>query len=141
MKQDIVCEIFLKIFSDVKYLDVVQAVSDSFSSLAGFEGEEVDWVGLSIREAATNAILHGNKGDASIPVELSFRQYEDRIVVTVTDQGEGVDEDKLPDPLDPENILKPGGRGIFLVKSFMNNVYFGSSPTGGTELVMEKFLK
>lgn len=141
MNQEIISEIHLTVFSDIKYLDVVQSVSDSFSNLAGLEGEDIYWVGLSIREAVTNAILHGNRNDSGVPVVLSFRQVHDRLVVTVTDQGEGVDEDHLPDPLDPKNLLKPGGRGIFLVKSFMDNVFFNTPEEGGNELVMEKFFK
>ena len=141
MDQEIISEIHLTLYSDIKYLDIVQSVSDSFSALAGFEEEEVYKVGLSVREAVTNAILHGNKNNSAIPVNLCFQQAGDRLVVKVTDQGEGIDEKGLPDPLDPEHLLKPGGRGIFLVKSFMDNVFFNTPDGGGTELVMEKFNK
>lgn len=141
MSQEIISEIHLTLLSDIKYLEVVQSVSDSFSSLAGLDGEDAYWVGLSIREAVTNAIMHGNKDDSSVPVKLSFRQASDKLIVTVKDQGEGVDESKIPDPLNPDNLLKPGGRGIFLVKSFMDNVFFNTPEEGGNELVMEKFFK
>jgi len=141
VSQEIISEIHLTLFSDIKYLEVVQSVSDSFSRLAGLEGEDAYWVGLSIREAVTNAILHGNKDDSSVPVKLSFKQVRDKLIVTVKDQGEGVDESRIPDPLNPDNLLKPGGRGIFLVKSFMDNVFFNTPEEGGNELVMEKFFK
>ena len=141
MNQEIISEISLTVFSDIKYLDVVQCVSDSFFTLAGFVSEDVYWVGLSIREAVTNAILHGNKSKAGIPVILNFKHIEDRLIVTVTDQGNGVDESQLPDPRNPENLFKPGGRGIFLVKSFMDNVFFNTPDGGGNELVMEKYIK
>jgi serine/threonine-protein kinase RsbW len=141
VSQEIISEIHLTLLSDIKYLEVVQSVSDSFSSLAGLDGEDAYWVGLSIREAVTNAIMHGNKDDSSVPVKLSFRQASDKLIVTVKDQGEGVDESKIPDPLNPDNLLKPGGRGIFLVKSFMDNVFFNTPEEGGNELVMEKFFK
>lgn len=141
VNQEIISEIHLTVFSDIKYLDVVQCVSDSFFNLAGLEEDDVYWVGLSVREAVTNAILHGNKNNSRIPVILSFKHRTDRLVVTVTDQGEGVDESRLPDPRDPENLFKPGGRGIFLVKSFMDNVFFSTPDRGGNELVMEKFIK
>ena len=141
VNQEIISEIHLTVFSDIKYLDIVQCVSDSFFNLVGFEGEDVYWVGLSIREAVTNAILHGNKNNSKIPVILSFKQGTDSLIVTVTDQGEGVDESRLPDPRDPENLFKPGGRGIFLVKSFMDKVFFSAPEGGGNELVMEKYIK
>lgn len=141
VNQEIISEIHLTVFSDIKYLDVVQCVSDSFFNLAGLEEDDVYWVGLSVREAVTNAILHGNKNNSRIPVILSFKQRTDRLVVTVTDQGEGLDESRLPDPRDPENLYKPGGRGIFLVKSFMDNVFFSTPDGGGNKLVMEKYIK
>jgi len=141
VNEEIISEIHLTVLSDIKYLDVVQSVSDSFSSLTGLKGEDTYWVGLSIREAVTNAILHGNKSNTSIPVELSFKQVDNRLVVTVTDKGDGLDESRIPDPLDPANLLKPGGRGIFLVRSFMDKVFINTPDGGGTELVMEKYIK
>jgi len=139
--QEILSKIHLTLYSDIKYLDIVQSVSDSFSAMAGFDEEEVYKVGLSVREAVTNAILHGNKNDPAIPVGLCFQQAGDRLIVKVTDQGEGLDERNLPDPLDPDHLLKPGGRGIFLVKAFMDNVVINTPDGGGTEIVMEKFNK
>ena len=69
---------------------------------------------------------------------LVFRICEDRLEIIVRDQGKGIEGLDIPDPLDPENLLRPGGRGIFFVRSFMDNVDFRVAPEGGHEIVMEK---
>lgn len=125
--------------SDISYLELVQDVSDHIARLVGLDAESQYWIGLSLRESVTNAIQHGNKLDPTKLVALRFEIQEERLVITVRDQGEGVNEDQLPDPLDPENLLKPGGRGIFFVRSFMDKVSFNKSAEGH-EVIMEKRL-
>jgi serine/threonine-protein kinase RsbW len=131
-------DVELLIGSDLGYLDMVQEVSDRVSQLIGFEEDAVYWIGLSVREAVTNAIQHGNQNDKSKKVFLRFKIDADRLLISVRDQGEGVEISEIPDPLDPQNLLKPGGRGIFFIRSFMDNVHFSNCPEGGYELVMEK---
>lgn len=131
-------DVELSFGSDLIYLDLVQDVSDRISTLVGFDEDATYWVGLSVREAVTNAIQHGNRSDRAKKVHLSFTVKPDRLVISVRDQGEGVDEREIPDPLDEKNLLKPGGRGIFFVRSFMDNVRFSNCPEGGNELIMEK---
>ncbi|UCF35681.1 MAG: ATP-binding protein [Acidobacteriota bacterium] len=131
-------EIELRFCSDVGLVDLLQEFSDSVSKAAGFDADGQYWIGLAVREAVTNAILHGNKEDRSKVVELAFGICEDRLRIVVRDQGKGIDESKIPDPLDPKNLLKAGGRGIFFVRSFMDSVKFRSRPEGGQELIMEK---
>jgi serine/threonine-protein kinase RsbW len=93
-----------------------------------------------VRESVTNAILHGNKLDQDKRVGLRFSISGNRLVIRVRDEGEGFDESKLPNPLDPENLLKPSGRGIFYVRSFMDEVKCVHLPGGGWEVRMEKRL-
>jgi serine/threonine-protein kinase RsbW len=131
-------DIELTLSSELEYLDLVQGVSDNVCLLAGFDSDEQYWIGLAVREAVTNAIQHGNESDSSKKVVLVFRICEDRLQIAVKDQGEGIADLDIPDPLDPENLLKPGGRGIFFVRSFMDSVDFKASPEGGNEIVMEK---
>lgn len=126
--------------SDIAYLDLVQDVSDSVSRMLGFDTDALYWIGLSVREAVTNAIQHGNRNDKSKRVVLIFGFCQDRLVITVRDEGSGISEEEIPDPLDPDNLLKPGGRGIFFVRSFMDTVRFNRPPEGGHELIMEKLL-
>jgi len=131
-------DVELSICSDLGYLDIVQEISDRISQSIGFEGDSQYWIGLSVREAVTNAIQHGNGNDRKKRVHLRFKVDVDRLLIAVKDQGEGIDESEIPDPLDPQNLLKPGGRGIFFIRSFMDNVRFSNCPEGGYELIMEK---
>jgi len=131
-------DIELSFGSEIGYLDLVQGVSDGACALAGFDADSQYWIGLAVREAVTNAILHGNQQDLKKKVVLVFRICEDRLEIIVRDQGKGIEGLDIPDPLDPENLLRPGGRGIFFVRSFMDNVDFRVPPEGGHEIVMAK---
>lgn len=124
--------------SDIAFLDLVQEVSDSISKMLGFDTDSLYWIGLAVREAVTNAIQHGNQNDKSKKVVLNFEFCQDRLVISVRDQGQGIAEDEIPDPLNPDNLLKPGGRGIFFVRSFMDSVRFNLPSEGGHEMIMEK---
>ena len=108
--------------------------------MVGFDDDGRYWVSLSVRESVTNAILHGNKKDAAKTVRLRFTIADERLLIRVKDEGNGFEETDLPDPLDPTNILKPSGRGIFYVRSFMDDVQYRLLPEGGWEMTMEKKL-
>lgn len=118
----------------------MQDVSDAIGRMVGFDEDGRYWVSLSVRESVTNAIMHGNQEDADKKVGVQFAISNDSLVICVRDEGEGFDEASLPDPLDPSNVLKPSGRGIFYVRSFMDDVKCRSLPQGGWEMRMEKRL-
>jgi serine/threonine-protein kinase RsbW len=130
-------------FSSVfEMLDLVQVVSDHVARGVGLDEDGVHWVGVAIRESVINAIKHGNDGDASKHVFVEFSTAAGarvaELTVRVRDQGAGFDSDKLADPLAPENLLKTSGRGIFLIRSFMDDVRIERAPEGGTEIRMTK---
>jgi len=79
---------------------------------------------LAVEEALNNAIKHGNGFDGSKKVELTFDVSDERAVVSVTDQGEGFVPDRLPDPTADENLEKPTGRGVMLMRAYMDDVRF-----------------
>jgi serine/threonine-protein kinase RsbW len=79
---------------------------------------------IAVTEAVNNAIIHGNKQNPQKKFSLSFNSAEDKITFSVSDQGEGFDFTNLPDPTEPENIEKPNGRGIFLMKNLADKVEF-----------------
>ncbi len=126
--------------SRLEYLDLVQNVSENISRMLGLDDDSQYWISLSVRESVTNAILHGNKQDGDKKVNVLFTFLEDRLVIRVQDEGNGFEQESLPDPLDPENLLKPSGRGIFYVRSFMDDVSYRALPEGGWEVRMEKRL-
>lgn len=79
---------------------------------------------VALTEAVNNAIHHGNKLDPSKNVTLGYEKKEDRIIFMVQDEGPGFDHDHLPDPTDPQNLEKPHGRGVFLMKALADEVEF-----------------
>ena len=92
---------------------------------------------MAVREAAVNAILHGNAYNPSKQITASFEANSDALIVRIADQGSGFDPTSVPDPLASENILRSSGRGIFLIKAFMDEVHFRQLHPG-TELTLIK---
>ena len=105
---------------------------------AGFAQEALYGVDMAVREAATNAVLHGNRQDAAKTFEVAVSVQGDRLVVTVRDRGEGFDAAAVPDPTDPQNLLKASGRGILFMRTFMDEVAWEQHPQGGTVVRMTK---
>ncbi|HJR07782.1 MAG TPA: ATP-binding protein [Pyrinomonadaceae bacterium] len=93
---------------------------------------------MAVREAVTNAVLHGNKRDESKPVEIAFTDAGGELVVTVRDRGTGFDPAKVDDPTAEQNLLKASGRGILFMRNFMDTVEWSPHPEGGTVVRMTK---
>ena len=133
-------EAFLAVASRFENIELVQAVVDDLLGRLGLEEEERHWIGLAVREAVANAIKHGNAGDPAKQVEVEVELEGDAVVVTVRDEGGGFDPGRVANPLAPENLLRPGGRGIFYMRSLMDDVDYRFGPEGGTEVVLRKRL-
>lgn len=82
---------------------------------------------IAVTEAVNNAIIHGNKQNPNKRFLVEFNQVVDQIIFSVSDQGEGFDFNNLPDPTDPENLEKPNGRGVFLMKNLADKIEFEDS--------------
>ena len=104
----------------------------------GFNDEAAYGIDLAVREAVTNAVLHGNKQDETKLVEVTFRGSTEEIEITVRDRGRGFDLKNVPDPTDPQNLLKDNGRGILFMRTFMNDVKYSHHAEGGTVVRMTK---
>jgi len=132
----------LDFHSNFDMLDFVQVVADHLARLAGLDDDSLHWVSVAVRESVINAIKHGNSGDERKRVHVEFTPLDTNvppgILIRVRDEGKGFDPDALPDPLAPENILKASGRGIFLIRSFMDEVSVRRAPDGGMEVLMVK---
>jgi serine/threonine-protein kinase RsbW len=132
----------LDFVSTFDMLDFVQVVSDHVGRLAGLDDEAIHWVGVAVRESVINAIKHGNANDRAKRVHVAFTTLNSDsrpgVVIRVRDEGPGFDPSTLPDPLAPENLLKASGRGIFLIRSFMDELVLQRAPEGGMEVVMVK---
>jgi serine/threonine-protein kinase RsbW len=123
-------------------LDFVQVVSDHIGRMAGLDEDSLHWVSVAVRESVVNAIKHGNKHDESKRVVVEFTPIPvhkpEELVIRVEDEGEGFDPEEIADPLAPENILKSSGRGIFLIRSFMDDVRLQRGKSRGMEVRMVK---
>src|SRR5687767_7290578 len=134
----------LQIHSNFDMLDFVQVVSDRLGRLAGLDDDTIHWIGVAVRESVINAIKHGNREDyfKLVTVEFTFAPPAEpgELVVRVVDQGEGFEPGDIADPLAPENLLKSSGRGIFFMRSFMDDVTLRRASEGGMEVRMVKRL-
>jgi len=123
--------------STLETVDSAEQTASRMAAEAGFGDDEVMQISMAVREAAVNAVLHGNAYDPDKKVKLEFERTNRELVITIRDQGKGLDPAKIPDPLAPENLLKTSGRGIFLIRSFMDEVQILPSHTG-TEIKLVK---
>ncbi len=134
----------LQIHSNFDMVDFVQVISDRVGQLAGLDNDTVHWIGVAVRESVINAIKHGNREDYGklVTVEFTFTPMVNprELIVRVVDQGEGFEPEEVANPLAPENILKSSGRGIFFMRSFMDDVVMRRAAEGGMEVRMVKKL-
>jgi serine/threonine-protein kinase RsbW len=117
----------------------VEAAADKLAAEAGLNEDQCFQIAMAVREAAVNAVLHGNEYDPSKQIDFTLENTGTALVFTIADQGKGLDPESLPDPLAPENLLRGTGRGIFLIRAFMDEVHFRQLHPG-TELTLVKHL-
>jgi serine/threonine-protein kinase RsbW len=98
------------------------------------------WISMALREALANAIKHGNAQDRAKRVHLEMDVVDRVLRIRIRDEGEGFDPEKVEDPLAPENRFKTSGRGIFYMKTFMDEVRFQRAEGGGMEIYLTKNL-
>ncbi|GBC77084.1 Serine-protein kinase RsbW [bacterium HR08] len=130
--------ISLSVASGLEFVELAEMVTTTLARLAGFDEETAMWISMAVREAVINAIKHGNREDRQKRVEIQYAFNHDGLSIRVTDQGSGFDPSQVPNPLDPENLLKPTGRGIFYMKAFMDEVDIRSAPGEGTIVRLRK---
>ena len=123
--------------SSLDSVNKLEQIAEQYAERAGFDEDTVPHIAMAVREAAVNAVLHGNAYDSNKQVKASFETTSDSLIIRMSDQGPGLDPDKIPDPLAPENILRGSGRGIFLIRAFMDEVNFRQLHPG-TELTLIK---
>lgn len=123
--------------STLETVDSAEQTAGQIAVEAGFDEDVVMQISMAVREAAINAVLHGNAYDPGKKVTVDFERTGKDLVITIRDQGHGLDVAKIPDPLAPENLMKTSGRGIFLIRSFMDEVHIHPSQTG-TEVKLVK---
>lgn len=126
--------------TDLRFIDLIQVVGAEFLKHLSFTQEDGERLWLAIQEGIANAMRHGNKLQKDKSVKVTFTPRIDRFEIRIEDRGPGVDLEALPDPNLPENLLKPGGRGVFFMRQVMDEVTMERTPTGST-LVLVKARK
>ena len=124
--------------STLDSIDKAEAMVMREAAQLGFEEEEQHQIGMAIRECMVNAVVHGNRYNKNKHVHLEIRRDAKQLFVTIGDEGEGFDISSLPDPTAPENLLRQSGRGLLLIRAFMDNFDLHPRPGGGTEVVLTK---
>lgn len=124
--------------SQIKLIDLVHSATEKMAELAGFDADEALNVGLAVREAAINAIVHGNGEDPSLEVHLTMTAGEAGFEARITDEGEGFDPDATPDPTEGVNLLATSGRGLLLIRAFVDDVAFRRRESRGMEVTLTK---
>jgi serine/threonine-protein kinase RsbW len=115
----------------------VEETALDFAHSAGFAPDAASNLAMVVREAAVNAVIHGNRYDLARPITASFEITSAALIIKIADQGQGVDPSAIPDPLAPENLLRSSGRGVFLMRAFMDEVNFRDL-NPGTEITLVK---
>ena len=120
----------IEVESDPKNLITVEEFVNYFAKDLGLSDEQLSVLLLAVTEATTNAIIHANKCDLSKLVSIHAYIEDSKLIVKVKDEGEGFDPSTIPNPTEPENLLKDSGRGVFLMKVYMDKVEYNVTPDG-----------
>lgn len=123
--------------SSLQSVNMAEETAQLLAGKAGFDEDDCLKISMAVREAAVNAVLHGNAYDPAKKMTVAFENTGRALVITITDEGRGLDVNTIPDPTTPENLLKQSGRGIFLMRSFMDEVRIRLLAPG-TEVTMIK---
>ena len=130
----------ITISSRFENIELVQVIAEHLCENAGMDEDGSHWIGMAVREAVANAIKHGNKLDVTKKVNATFELNGHDLSITISDEGTGFDPEKVSDPLNPQNLMKTSGRGIFYMRTFMDQIRYSFEAGSGTSLVMTKNL-
>ena len=128
----------LSLPSRIDTVATAAALVAEFLSRSGITEDAAFGIDMAVREAVTNAVVHGNRKDENKTVDVTLKSSPDAVEISVHDQGAGFNPEDVPDPTAEENILKASGRGIFFMRSFMDEVNWLIRPGGGTTVRMLK---
>jgi len=123
--------------SDPDKIQIVEKETERFATRIGLSEDDIDSLGIAVTEVVSNAIKHGNRGDISKNVYVEFSLEDGKVKVVIRDEGTGFDPEDIANPLEPENLYKDSGRGIFIVKELMDDVRYRFHKKG-TEIILIK---
>ncbi len=125
----------LEIESNSKNLITVEEFVNYFAVDLNINTDKIPGLLLAVTEASTNAIIHANKSDETKLVTIDVTKEDKQLIIRVKDQGKGFDPAKIPDPTETDNLLKDSGRGIYLMRVYMDDIKFNVTPEG-TETIL-----
>jgi serine/threonine-protein kinase RsbW len=125
--------------STLDSVDRAEMLVIAVATRAGFPEEELHKLGMAVREAMVNAVVHGNRYNLKKKVHLAITDSADQLTVVITDEGEGFDFAHLPDPLAEDNLLRQSGRGLLLMRAFVDEVSIRKAPPLGTQVRLVKY--
>ncbi len=128
----------LEIESDPNNLITVEEFVNYFAKDLGVNDERMNGLLLSVTEATTNAIIHGNKCDIDKKVYIDVLVENENIIIKVKDEGDGFDPANIPDPTEPQNLLKDSGRGVYLMKVYMDDLKYNATSDGMETILVLK---
>jgi serine/threonine-protein kinase RsbW len=124
----------------IESIDLAENIVKRVAQASGFDEDDVHKIGMAVREGVINAYNYGNSQERQKKIVLTVEFEDEKMVVHVADEGSGFDLSDVPDPLAEENLLRTSGRGIFLIKAFMDEFSVQRASKGGAEIVMAKKL-
>ena len=128
--------------STLQSVDKAETIVVNAAQEAGFDEDDQHQIGMAVRECVVNAVVHGNRYSKNKKVHLTIEPSREGLTVLIGDEGTGFDIDALPDPLASENLLRQSGRGLLLMRAFMDEFDLHSRPGGGSEVrLVKKFAK
>jgi serine/threonine-protein kinase RsbW len=125
--------------STLESVDGAEELALGVAERAGFDEDDLMKIGMAVRESMVNAVVHGNRYNANKKVRFSVTHQDARFTIRIADEGEGFDFENLPDPLAAENLMRTSGRGIFLIRSFMDEFQMRHLEPVGTEVTLVKY--
>jgi len=126
--------------TQLESVDLAEGIVVRAAEAAGFDDETVHKLGIAVREGVINAYTYGNRQDPRKRIHLQVEFDPERMIVHIRDEGGGFELEEVPDPLAEENLMRTSGRGLFLVRAFVDHVVVRRPPSGGAELVLSKKL-
>ena len=127
----------LHLASTLDSVDQIERATEAMAARMGFDEDTASNLAMVAREAAINACKHGNRFDPQKQVHATLDSTGTTLSICIADSGEGLDPDTLPDPLDPVNLLRSSGRGVFLMRALVDEVHFRQLQPG-TEVTLIK---
>jgi serine/threonine-protein kinase RsbW len=130
----------LTLETSLESVDLAETIAMNVAQASGYSEEDVHKIGMAVREGVINAYNYGNQQDRRKKIFIAVEFDADKMIMHIRDEGPGFDLQEIPDCLAEENLLRTSGRGLFLMRAFMDEFTVHRHPYGGAELVMAKKL-